>query len=67
MLRILWITAAAIVAIGWLAYGVWRVIDRSKEKKGKKPTSKHRQEVKKSFEEYMKKMEKFEKPTYKRE
>jgi type VI protein secretion system component VasK len=66
MFKILWITAAAIVAIGWIAYGVWRVIDHLQERKRPKPGTKHLQEVKKSFEEYAKKLEKFEKPTHKR-
>jgi len=67
MFKILWIIAAAAVAIGWLAYGVWRIIDHYREKNKPKPTTKHLQQVKKSLEEYAKKLEKFEKPTYKRE
>jgi hypothetical protein len=67
MFKIVWITAAIIVAIGWIAYGVWRIADHLQEKKRPKPTTKHLQQVKRSFDDYIKKMEKYEKPTYKRE
>lgn len=67
MLRIVWIAAAIILATGWIIYGVWRIIDYFQEKKRPKPTTKHLQKVKKSFEEYAKKMQNYERPTYKRD
>jgi len=67
MFKILWITAAIIVGIGWIGYGVWRIIDHLQDKKRPKPTTKHLEQIKKSFEEYAKKLEKFEKPTYERD
>lgn len=67
MFKIIWITAAVILAIGWIVYGVWRIIDYFREKKKPKPTTKHLQQVKKSFDDYIEKMKKYEKPTYKRE
>lgn len=67
MYKIVMITAATIVGIGWIAYGVWRIREHLEEKKKGKPTTKHLQEVKNSFDDYVKKLEKFEKPTYKRQ
>jgi hypothetical protein len=67
MFKTIWLTAAAIVAVGWIVYGVWRLKEHIEEKKRPKPKPKHLQEVKKSFDDYVKKMENFKKPTYKRE
>ena len=57
------IIGIAVVGIGWIAYGIWWHVTGYLEKKKPKPKSK----VKKSFEEYVKKMEKFEKKTYDRD
>jgi len=67
MFKIIWIAVAIIVAIGWIAYGVWRLRERSEEKKRPKPTTEHLKQVRKSFDDYIQKMEKYEKPTYKRD
>ena len=67
MFKTIWITAAVILAFGWIIYGVWRIIDYLQEKKRPKPTTKHLQQIKKSFDEYAKKMEDYKKPTYKRD
>lgn len=67
MFKIIWITAAAIVAIGWIAYGIWRLKEHFEEKKRPKPTTKHLRQVKESFDDYIKKVEKYKKPTYKRD
>ncbi|MHC4623013.1 MAG: hypothetical protein ACYS4W_03830 [Planctomycetota bacterium] len=67
MFKILWLTAAIIVGLGWIAYGIWRLKEHIEEKKRPKPKPKHLQQVKKSFDDYVKKMENFKKPTYKRE
>jgi hypothetical protein len=67
MFKIIWVGAAAVVAIGWIAYGVWRIIDHLQEKRRPRPKTKHLQEVRKSFDDYLKKMEDYKKPTYKRE
>jgi len=67
MFKTIWITAAVILAVGWIIYGVWRIIDYFQEKKRPKPTTKHLQQIKKSFDEYAKKMEDYKKPTYKRD
>jgi len=65
MFKIIWLTAAAIVGLGWIAYGIWWLKEYFEEKKRPKPTTKHLEEVKKSFDDYVKKMESFKKPTYK--
>jgi len=67
MFKIVMITAVIIVGTGWVAYAVWRVREYLEEKKRPKQTTKHLQEVKNSFDDYVKKLEKFKKPTYKRE
>jgi hypothetical protein len=67
MFKIVMITSAIVVGMGWIAYAVWRIRDYFQEKKRPKPTTKHLQEVKKSFDDYLKKVASFEKPTYKRE
>jgi len=67
MFKTVIIIAAAITAIGWIAYGVWDFIERRKEKSGPKPTPEHLKKVKSSFDDYIKKMEKFEKTPYKKQ
>jgi type VI protein secretion system component VasK len=62
-----WLIVAGLLVLGWIAYAIWRAIDLQREKKRPKPKPKHLQEVKKSFEEYTKKMEQYKKPTHKRE
>jgi uncharacterized membrane-anchored protein YhcB (DUF1043 family) len=67
MFRTIWIIAAVILAVAWIIYGVWRIIDHLREKSRPKQRSKRLQQVKKSFEEYAKKMEDYKRPTYKRD
>jgi len=73
MFKILMITAVIILALGWSAYGIWVLRERRKEKnlsdveiQAKKSTE-HLNEVRKSFDEYTKNLEKFKRKTYKRE
>ena len=63
----IWIIAASVAAAGWVGYWIWNYIEDQKEKKRPKPAAKQVEQVKKSFEEYTKKMESYQKPTYKRE
>jgi hypothetical protein len=67
MFKIFMITAMIILAIGWAAYGVWRIITYFTEKNKPKPTTEHLQKVRKSFDEYAKKLQSYERKTYKRE
>jgi plastocyanin domain-containing protein len=58
---------AGVIAIGWIGYGVWWYLEYKREKSRPKPTTEHLKQVRSSFDEYIKKMEKFEKKVYKRE
>ena len=62
MFKIVMISAMVILALAWIAYGIWRIRERIEEKKQPKPTTKHLDQVKKSFDEYTKKLEDFKKP-----
>lgn len=63
------ISAFAILAIGWVAYGIYEYRARLQEKKNPKPKpgTEHLQKVKDSFDDYTKQLESFERKTYKRE
>jgi len=67
MFKIVMIIAVVVLALGWIAYGIWSYRERIEEKKRPKPTTEHLEKVKDSFDEYAKKMENYKKPTYKRE
>jgi len=54
------IIGAIIVAIGWIAYGIWRFKIYREEKNQPKPKSERLVQSRKSFEEYMLKMKEFE-------
>lgn len=64
MFKTVMITTAVIVALGWIAYGLWEIIIRHTEKNKPKQTTEHLQKVKKSFEDYTKKMENYELKPY---
>jgi hypothetical protein len=65
--KIIWFSVAGALAVFWIAYWIWnRVLDQREEKQ-RKLGNKQPSRVKKSFEDYAKKMEKYEKPTYKRD
>jgi hypothetical protein len=66
------IVGSAIVALGWIAYGIWRLKEHIDEKKNpelkeEKEMTEHLKEVKSGFDDYIEKMKGFEKKTYKRE
>ena len=67
MFKIFMIIAIMILAIGWSAYGVWRAVIHFTEKNKPKPTTEHLQKVRKSFDEYAKKLESYKRKTYNRE
>lgn len=54
------IIGAIIVAIGWIAYGIWRFKIYREEKNQPKPKSERLVQSRKSFEDYMLKMKEFE-------
>lgn len=60
MFKIVMITAVIIVALGWIAYGVWRVVTSYTEKKKPKQSSERLQQARKSMEDYAKKMKDYD-------
>ncbi len=60
MFKIVMITVAIIVAAGWIAYGVWRVVTSYTEKKKPKQRSERLQQAKKSMDDYAKKMKDYD-------
>jgi predicted negative regulator of RcsB-dependent stress response len=61
------ISAAAVVAIGWIAYGIWEWWERKLEKEQPKQRSEKYQQATDSVSDYAKKLAEFKKPTYKRD
>jgi len=59
------IAAAALVAIGWIAYGIWEWRERKLEKEQPKVRSEKYQQASNSVADYSKKLAEFKKPTYK--
>jgi uncharacterized protein YoxC len=58
--------AAVIVALGWIAYGIWWYKVLQEEKKQPNKKTEHLEKVKKSFEEYTKKMADYKLKPYER-
>ena len=67
MFKIIIITAVVMLAIAWIAYGIWRYRIYLSEKDGTKPTTEHLEKVKKSFEDYTKKLKDYKRKPYERE
>ena len=66
MFKIVMIVAVIIMAIAWIAYGVWRYRMHLSEKDGAKPTTEHLEKIRNSFEEYTKKLKNFKRKPYER-
>ena len=66
MFKIVMIIAIVIMAIAWMAYGIWRHRENLREKRGEKPTTEHLEKIRKSFEEYTDKLKDFKKKPYER-
>jgi H+/gluconate symporter-like permease len=60
------IAGAIIVALGWAAYGIWWYKVLQEEKKEPQKKTEHLDKVKKSFEEYTKKMAEYKLKPYER-
>ena len=60
------IAGAIIVALGWVAYGIWWYRIQQEEKKEPEKKTEHLEKVKKSFEEYTKKMAEYKLKPYER-
>jgi predicted negative regulator of RcsB-dependent stress response len=61
------IAGTVLVAIGWIAYGIWEWRERKLEKEQPKVRSERYQQASSSVADYAKKLAEFKKPTYKRE
>jgi len=61
------IAAAIIVVVGWIAYGIWRLRTYLREKNEPERKTEHLEQVKRSFEEYTKKVEQYKRKPYERE
>lgn len=59
--------AAVVLAICWIAYGIWCYRERKLEKQRPKQRSERYQQATSSVAEYAKKLAEFKKPTYKRD
>jgi heme/copper-type cytochrome/quinol oxidase subunit 2 len=66
MAYIILLIAAIIVGIGWIAYGIWDYRERKREEAEPTKSTEHLEKVKKSFEEYTKKMEEYKLKPYER-
>lgn len=61
------ISAAAVVAIGWIVYGIWEWRMNKLEKEQPKQRSERYEQAQSSVSDYAKKLAEFQKPTYKRD
>ena len=66
MFKIIMITAVIILAMGWIAYGIWRYKTYVDEKNNPEETTEHLKKVKSGFAEYTKKLANFKKKPYER-
>ena len=55
-----------IVAIGWIAYGIWRIVTHFSKDEKPRRTTKHLQQRKDSFDKYIQKLQNYEKKSYER-
>jgi uncharacterized membrane-anchored protein YhcB (DUF1043 family) len=60
------LAAVGILIVGWIAYGIWWYIIQREEKKQPNKKTEHLEKVKKSFEEYTKKMAEYKLKPYER-
>jgi predicted negative regulator of RcsB-dependent stress response len=60
------IAGAIIIALGWIAYGIWWYKVLQEEKKEPEKKTEHLDKVKKSFEEYTKKIAEYKLKPYER-
>jgi flagellar basal body-associated protein FliL len=61
------IVGSVIVALGWIAYGIYEYRERKLEKQRPKERSERYRQTTDSMTEYAKKLAEFKKPTYKRD
>ena len=64
MYNIVIISLWLIVGIGWAAYGVWKLTTRLTNKDKPKRTTEHRQQREDAFDDYIEKLQHYEKKPY---
>jgi len=66
MFKIIMMICMILLAVGWLAYALWKIKENYDEKHNPKPkqSTKHLKKVRDSFEEYTQKLEQFERKNY---
>jgi hypothetical protein len=67
MFKTVMIILVAINVLGWIAYGIWQRRQRIEQQKHPQKKTEHLDEVRKSFEDYAKKLKEFEKPPHKKQ
>jgi heme/copper-type cytochrome/quinol oxidase subunit 2 len=67
MYKIVMITLSTIMVIAWIVYGIYRLVVYFRDKNKPERTTEHLRQVRGSFDEYMKKLEKYEKKPYDRQ
>jgi len=53
--------------LGWIAYGIWQRRQRIEQQKNPQQKTEHLKQVRKSFEDYARKLKEFEKPPRKKQ
>lgn len=66
IMYIILIAGAILVALGWVAYGIWQYKIYQEEKKEPNKKTEHLEKVKKSFEDYTKKIAEYKLKPYER-
>jgi uncharacterized membrane protein YidH (DUF202 family) len=62
MFKTVMIILIVAVGLGWVAYGIWRYLEIREEKKHPQKKTEHLEKVRKSYADYIKKVEGFKKP-----
>jgi len=65
MFKIVMISAVVILALGWIAYGIYEMKMRAEEKKQPKQVSERLQQARSETADWAQKMANFKKPPYK--
>jgi FtsZ-interacting cell division protein ZipA len=66
MYKTVMIIGVIVLAIGWIAYGIWDYKMRQEEKKRPKPRSERLRKTQSEVSDWAKQMAAFKKPTYKK-
>ena len=64
MFKVLMITAVIILIIGWIGYGAWVFVKYRREKDKPQEKTEHLEKIKKSFDDYTKKLQDYKRKPY---